>query len=150
MRTEIPIECNASAATNRLSWSWTMNRSTTKVSMPRTTAIKAFTFGGCRRTHTDTMWIGFLAGLMRWNDCYPFFFCKVAGLTGGGGGLIFRGSWDSTASFRRREKEVNRWRWNLVLPTLLNFEKNIGSGAELSVRVNVSGSVKSLFFFYFF
>lgn len=64
MRTQIPIEWTASAATNRLSWSWTTTRSSTSAAMPETTARKALTLGGCRRTQADTVWIGLLGGLM--------------------------------------------------------------------------------------
>ena len=58
------MECTASAATKRLSWSWTMNRSRTRAAMPETTAKKALTFGGCRRTHVETAWIGLLCVLI--------------------------------------------------------------------------------------
>lgn len=64
MRTQIPIEWTASAATNRLSWSWTTMRSSASAAMPETTARKALTLGGCRRTHADTVWIGLRGGLM--------------------------------------------------------------------------------------
>ena len=64
MRTEIPREWTASAATKRLSWSWTMKRRRTRAAMPETTARKAFTFGGCRLTHVVTAWIDVLWGLM--------------------------------------------------------------------------------------
>ena len=64
MSTEIPMECTASAATKRLSWSCTMNRRRTSAAMPETTAKKAFTFGGCRRTHVETAWIGVFCALI--------------------------------------------------------------------------------------
>ena len=64
MRTEIPMEWTASAATKRLSWSCTMNRIRTIAAIPDTTAKKVFTFGGCRLTHIDTAWIGLLCTLM--------------------------------------------------------------------------------------
>ena len=54
MSTAIPSACAASAATKRLSWSWTMKRMKTSAAMPVTTARKAFTLGGCRRTHDVT------------------------------------------------------------------------------------------------
>lgn len=58
MSTQIPMEWTASAATKRLSWSWTMNLSRTRAAMPVITARKAFTFGGCLLTHDHTVWIG--------------------------------------------------------------------------------------------
>ena len=75
MRTEIPREWTASAATKRLSWSWTMKRRSTRAAMPETTARKAFTFGGCRLTHVVTAWIDVLWGLMGSlidSQCYSY------------------------------------------------------------------------------
>lgn len=54
----------ASAATKRLSWSWTTKRRKTRAAIPETTARKALILGGCRRTHVATAWIGLLVGFI--------------------------------------------------------------------------------------
>lgn len=64
MRTEIPMAWTASAATKRLSWSWTTKRKKTRAAIPETTARKALILGGCRRTHVATAWIGLLVAFI--------------------------------------------------------------------------------------
>jgi hypothetical protein len=41
-----------------------MNLRSTSADIPATTAKNALTFGGCRRTHVVTTWIGLLGGLI--------------------------------------------------------------------------------------